>query len=194
MKERYLVAITGASGVGYGMNLIRNMHKMGLDLDVVLSEPAREIIRFELEVEPDELEKYAVNTYSNNDLFSPPASGSVMYDAMIIVPCSLTTAGKINAGVADNLIARAAQVTMKEARRLIIVPRETPLSTIQLKVIYSLSRAGVIVVPASPGFYHHPGTISDLEDFMTQKIMGLLCKNPHLIKPFHGKGAKYPPK
>jgi len=187
MKERYLVAITGASGAGYGMNLIRNMHKMGLDMDMVLSEPAREIIRFELEVEPDELEKYAVNTYSNDDLFSPPASGSVMYDAMIIVPCSLTTAGKINAGLADNLIARAAQVTMKEARRLIIVPRETPLSTLQLKVLYSLSRAGVMVVPASPGFYHRPGKISDLEDFMTQKIMGILGKDPHLVKPFQGK-------
>ena len=156
MKEIYLIAITGASGVGYGINLVRNMHEMGLDTDLVISEPAKEIIRFELGTEPDELEKYAANIYPNEDLFSPPASGSVRYDAMIIVPCSLTTAGKINAGLADNLIARAAQVTMKEARRLIIVPRETPLSTIQLKVLYSLSRAGVIVVPASPGFYHHP--------------------------------------
>jgi len=187
MGERYLLGITGASGVRYGTALARTMKEMNLDLDLIISEHGKEIMRFEEGTEPEKLAEYAVKVYSNNDLFSPPASGSVRYRAMVIVPCSLTTAGRINSGLGDNLITRAAQVTLKEARKLIIVPRETPLATHHLKILYNLSRSGVIVLPASPGFYHHPTRFEDLENFICQKILGLLGKDIQLFTPFSGR-------
>jgi len=187
MGERYLVGITGASGVRYGVALARTMKEMNLDLDLIISEHGKEVLRFEDDTEPEELANSAVNVYSNEDLFSPPASGSVRYNAMVIVPCSLTTAGKIDSGIGDNLITRAAQVTLKEARKLIIVPRETPIATHQLKMLYSLSRSGVIVLPASPGFYHHPTRFEDLENFISQKILTLLGKDIRLFAPFSGR-------
>lgn len=186
-EERYLVALTGASGARYGVALLRSMKELGLSLDAIISEHAKEILSFEENMNAEELETYAESLYSNDDLFSPPGSGSVRYTAMIIIPCSMTTAGKIRCGIGDNLISRAAQVFMKEARRLIIVPRETPLSTCHLRTLCELSSSGVIVVPASPGFYHHPEKLEDLDNFMVEKVMGLLGKEAGLVKPFAGR-------
>ncbi|MDP6156193.1 MAG: UbiX family flavin prenyltransferase [Candidatus Thermoplasmatota archaeon] len=187
IKERYLIAMTGASGIRYGTALLRVMKEMKLDLDLILSENAKEILNFEGAPLPEVPESGSYTLYSNKNLFSPPASGSVRYSAMIIIPCSMSTAGKINSCIGDNLITRAAQVMLKEARKLIIVPRETPLSTQHLKMLYDLSRSGTIVVPASPGFYHHPKDITDLENFMCQKILGLLGMDANLFEPFSGR-------
>ena len=187
MKERYLLALTGASGIRYGTALLRVMKEMRLEQDLIMSEHAKEILQFEEGLLPEELDSLSSTVYSNQDLFSPPASGSVHYEAMIIIPCSMSTAGKINSCIGDNLITRAAQVMLKEARKLIIVPRETPFSTQHLKMLYDLSRSGTIVAPASPGFYHHPGDIADLENFMCQKILGLLGKDANLFEPFSGR-------
>jgi len=187
MKERYLIAMTGASGIRYGTALLRVMKDMKLDFDLVMSKHAKEILRFEDGLVPKELESLSTTVYSNKDLFSPPASGSVHYNAMIIIPCSMSTAGKINSCIGDNLITRAAQVMLKERRKLIIVPRETPLSTQHLKMLYELSCSGTVVAPASPGFYHHPADINDLENFIAQKILGLLGIEIDLFKPFSGR-------
>ncbi len=187
MKERYLIALTGASGIRYGTALLSIMKELNLEHDLIMSKHAIEILQFEEGRRTEELDFFARKIYSNQDLFSPPASGSVHYKAMIIIPCSISTAGKINSCIGDNLITRAAQVMLKERRKLIIVPRETPLSTQHLKMLYELSRSGTIVVPASPGFYHHPEDIKDLEKFMVQKILGLLGVDANLFKPFSGK-------
>ncbi len=187
MKNRYLVALTGASGVRYGVALLRAMKEMGIDADLVVSETAEDILRFEERTEVGELSAYAVKVYPNHDLFSPPASGSVLYAAMVIVPCSMTTAGKINSCIGDNLVTRAAQVFMKEGRKLVLVPRETPLSTAHLRVLYELSSMGVVVMPAAPGFYHHPEGLKGIEDFMVQRILDLIGVDADLMEPFEGR-------
>lgn len=187
MGKRILVCITGASGVRYGISLLKVLKRTDASVDLVVSGPGIQVLEYELSLSPEDLELLASNVYDNNDLFSPPASGSVSYDAMVVVPCSMNTAGKMDAGIADNLILRAANVMLKEKRTLVIVPRETPLSTINLRVLYSLSRVGTMVVPASPGFYHAPESFKDLDNFISHKILGLLGIPSTLVKPFSGR-------
>lgn len=169
------------------MALLRALSGTGAGLDVIISDHGKKLLAYEEDLGPSDVNRYATNVYSNDDLFSPPASGSARYDAMVIVPCTVSTAGKIRNTIGDNLITRAAQVALKENRKLVIVPRETPLSTGQLEVLYSLSGQGVAIVPASPAFYHRPEDFGGLDDYICQKILSLLDIDIELIEPFDGE-------
>jgi 3-polyprenyl-4-hydroxybenzoate decarboxylase len=118
--------------------------------------------------------------YSDDDLFAPIASGSYTHDGMIICPCSESTLGKIASGIADTLITRAAAVAMKEGRKLIIVPRETPLSTIMIENELKLARAGAIILPAAPGFYSKPTSVAEMVDFVVGKVLDQLGQKNEL--------------
>jgi flavin prenyltransferase len=165
---RHVVAITGASGIPYGVKLLRSLPGERI---LVISDMAKRILPTETDLSVADVEAMADLVYQDDDLFAPIASGSFKHDGMMICPCSESTLGKIASGVADTLITRAASVCMKEGRPLIIVPRETPLSQIMIENELRVSRAGGIIVPASPAFYNKPKTIEDMVDFVVGKIM-----------------------
>lgn len=168
---RIVVALTGCSGMRYGVRLLEVLNAEKL---LVISDNGRDILTHELGMKSEEVEARASLSFDDSDLFSPIASGSHQFEAMVVVPCSLSTMGKIASGIADTLITRCASVCLKEGRNLILVPRETPMNAIMLKNQYELAQAGATILPASPGFYHHPEEIDDLIDFVVGKILDQL--------------------
>ncbi len=169
---KILLAITGASGVIYGERVLRALSEMDdVRTELVISNSGKELIDQELDKDIGELESIADNTYEPNNMSAPPASGSSLYDAVVVVPCSMSTLSKISTGIADNLITRSASVALKESKKLIIVPRETPLSSISLKCMHDLSLAGAVILPASPGFYSGNDSLEDLVNFIAGKIL-----------------------
>jgi 4-hydroxy-3-polyprenylbenzoate decarboxylase len=175
---RYVIAMTGASGIAYGLRLLECIEGEKV---LVLSEMGKRVLVEETGQQISDAEGKADAVYGDDDLFAPIASGSYKHDGMIICPCSESTMGKIASGIADTLITRAAAVTMKEGRKLIIVPRETPLSTIMIENELKLARAGVIILPASPGFYSRPTTVADMIDFVVGKILDQLGQDNQLF-------------
>ncbi|UCH89310.1 MAG: UbiX family flavin prenyltransferase [Thermoplasmata archaeon] len=170
-----IVAITGASGVEYGITLVKYLSsKQDITFDLIISEEGKALISHESTVKIDELASGAENLYDNSDIAAPISSGSRNFDAMVIVPCSFSTLAKIRAGIADNLITRVAAVALKETRKLILVPRETPLNTIQLKNMAKLAKLDVCILPAMPAFYHKPRDIQDIFNFIVGKILDQL--------------------
>ncbi len=163
-----LVGVTGASGAAYAHRLIG---QLGERADVILSKDAEAVIKFELGLTPKEFATGAHEIYRGEDMTAPPASGSHLFSALVIVPCSGTTLAKIASGIADNLVTRAAAVALKERRPLILVPRETPVSAIALENMLKLARAGAVILPASPGFYGKPTGVDDLVDFVVARIL-----------------------
>ncbi len=183
-----IVAITGASGSCYAIRLLRFLIEQNLEPYVVVSPPGRQVMAIELG-SGDLKEHLGTAGYreeSVRDLSSPLASGSFPTQGMVVIPCSMGTLGAIANGVTSNLIHRAAEVTLKEARRLIVVPRETPLSPIALKNMLTLSQAGALIVPANPGFYHAPSSIEDLVDFVVGRVLDLMEIPHHLVKRWTG--------
>ncbi len=171
-QKRILVALSGASGMPYAKRFIEVLsQKLNSPPDLILSEIAEQILKHEERIDRYFFQKIGCNIFENKNFYTPPASGSSFYDAMVIVPCSMCSVGKIANGIADDLLSRAADVSIKEGRKLILVPRETPFSTIHLENLTTLSRLGVCIIPPNPGFYHHPETISDLVDFVVDRIL-----------------------
>ncbi len=180
---KYIVAISGASGAAYGIRLLRELLLRDNELHVIVSEPASLVISHELGWDlSDSVEKTFrnylpagnIHFYDNNDIAAPLASGSFITDAMIIIPCSMACVSGIAAGSARNLMERTADVMIKEKRRLILVPRETPLSSIHLRNMLTISDLGVHLIPAMPAFYHHPHKVEDMIDFIVGKVMDAL--------------------
>src|SRR5438876_146862 len=167
-ESRFLVAVTGASGVEYARRLIE---VLGDRTDVIVTKDASAVIEIETGLSVKEFAGRAATFYQGEDLAAPPASGSLLFRALVVLPCSGTTLAKIASGIADNLVTRAAAVALKERRPLILVPRETPSSAIALENQLSLARLGVVILPASPGFYGGPKRISDLVDFIVARIL-----------------------
>lgn len=163
-----LVGVTGASGVVYAKRLIE---ELGERCDVIVSRDAEPVAKFELGLTLKELTRGANAVYRGDDLAAAPASGSHPFSALVIVPCSGTTVGKIANGIADNLVTRAAAVALKEQRKLIVVHRETPLSAVALENLLKLARLGVVVLPPAPGFYGRPKEVGDLVDFVVARIL-----------------------
>jgi flavin prenyltransferase len=170
--RKLVVGITGASGSVYARRLltvlgdIRRRDDASLEIGCVVSPTAREVWALELGGAPEDL-----GVPIHDSWHAPFASGSAAWDAMVVVPCSMGTAGRIAHGVSDSLLVRAADVMIKERRTLIVVPREAPLSTIHLENLLALSRAGAIVVPACPSFYGKPGTVQDAVDTVIARVI-----------------------
>lgn len=182
---RLAVCITGASGAHYAYRLLRALKGQA---ELVISAEGEEVIRAETGRSPKDFKSLASAWYANDDFHAPLASGSAPLDALAIVPCSMNTLSKIALGLSDNLITRAAAVTLKEGRKLILVPRETPVSAVHLEHMLTIARLGGTVLPAMPGFYHNPETIDDLVDFVVARILDHLGVEHDLIRPW-GKKA-----
>ncbi len=161
-KHKIVVGITGSSGVIYGIKLLYFLNKIEIETHVVLSKWAEKNIEIETDESIEKIKQLASFEYKENDMAASISSGSFKTNGMIIIPCSMKTLASIANGYDDNLISRAASVTIKENRKLVIVPRETPLSQIHLSNMLKLAKIGVIILPAMPGFYHRPKTVNDL--------------------------------
>ena len=172
-KKKIVVAITGASGAIYSQRLLFYFSKIIEQIetvDLVFTENADSVWKYEL---AEELPA-SFKIYKNDDFFAPFASGSAKYDSMIICPASMGMIGRIAAGVSNDLISRAADVMLKERKKLIVVPRETPYNLIHLRNMTSLTEAGAIIIPASPSFYSKPDTIEKLVDTVVFRILDLI--------------------
>jgi 4-hydroxy-3-polyprenylbenzoate decarboxylase len=174
VKKMIVIAITGASGVVYGKRLLEILNELGEETAVVVTDPAKIILEYELGIEEDEIKKLASEYYSPKDLTSSINSGSFKFESMVIVPCTMKTLSAIANGYANNAVTRSADVTLKERRKLVIVPRETPLRSVHLENMLKVSNEGAIILPAMPGFYHKPKTNEELVDFIVGKILDVL--------------------
>jgi len=169
-----VVAITGASGIAYGVRLLEALQDIDCATSLVLSEDAVKLLKIETGLGPQDIRKLSSRSYNNRQMDAPIASGSSRWDAMVICPCTMSTASKIAQGISDNLVTRAAAVALKERRRLILVPRETPMSSIHLRNLATLAEAGAVVLPAAPAFYGKPQKVGDLVDFIVGRILDIL--------------------
>jgi len=169
--RRYLIAMTGASGATHGVDFVQRCPG---EKFLVLSDWARQVLMSETGLKPADLAPHVKKIFADADLAAPFASGTNRYDAMIVIPCSVSTLAKIAAGIADTLVTRAAAVALKERMRLILCVRETPLSTIALRNALELSREGVVVMPISPPWYRRPASIDALVGGFTDKVLALL--------------------
>ena len=151
-----VVAITGASGVIYGVRLLEVLKKLNKDTALVITDPARIILKHELNMEEKELKELTGTIYDPKDLTASINSGSFRFHSMVIVPCTMKTISAIANGYANNAITRSADVVLKERRKLVVVPRETPLRSVHLENMLKISREGGIILPAMPAFYHNP--------------------------------------
>lgn len=177
-----IVALTGASGSCYGVRLLEVLIEAEMEPYVVVSPAGRQVMAIELGSGDlkDHLGARGWREEDARDFTSPLASGSFPTVGMVILPCSMGTLGAVAHGISSNLIHRAAEVHLKEKRSLIVVPRETPVSTIALQNMLTLAQAGVHIVPANPGFYHHPKTVQDLVDFVAARVLDAM-KVPHSL-------------
>ncbi|MDJ0722388.1 MAG: UbiX family flavin prenyltransferase [Desulfobacterales bacterium] len=193
MRRRYIVGISGASGTVYAMNLLRALVRQPLEIHLILTDDGRKVAAHEIGQEGRMayiLEKHfgAVRhpearlvEHDPGNYFAAPASGSFRHDGMVILPCSMKTLAVVASGVADNLLTRAADICLKERRPLVLVPRETPLSRVHLENMLQVTRAGGIILPPAPGFYHRPQTIDDLVNFVVARVMDQLDINHDLL-------------
>lgn len=181
---KLVVGVTGASGVVYGLNLLKTLSSMRIESHLIISKAAELVINEEMSASSGAFKELATHWYDETDLASPLSSGSYRTDGMVIAPCSMKTVAGIANGYSNNLILRAADVTIKQGRKLILVPRESPLSRIHLRNLSTLAGDGVIILPASPGFYHHPKSIDDLVGFVVGKILDLLDIDHKLYRPW----------
>jgi 4-hydroxy-3-polyprenylbenzoate decarboxylase len=191
-----VVGITGASGAPYAVRLLQQLVAAHRPVSLIISKYGLRLLETEAGIGSiDELRKVTgkeawdscVETFSNEDRGAPPASGSALTAGMIVCPCSMGTLSAISVGASRSLIERAADVTLKERRKLVLVPRETPLSAIHLANMLRLTRAGAVVMPASPGFYQRPQQVSDLLDFVVARMLDQLGVEQNLVKRWDGE-------
>lgn len=190
--SRYIVGITGASGSIYAVRLIEELIKLDNEIFLVATSNGKKVLEYELEIN---FEEWIVEVNKGmgtlvlcdaNDMFSPIASGSFKTEGMIIVPCSMGTLSKISNGITDNLLIRAADVMIKEKRKLIIVPRETPLSPIHLQNMLLLSNLNVTIIPPMPAFYTRPKTLDDVINGTVGRLLESLGINNDLYLQWKG--------
>ncbi|OEF98701.1 UbiX family flavin prenyltransferase [Desulfuribacillus alkaliarsenatis] len=203
MKKEIVVGITGASGSVYGIELVKQLQKLDCTTHLLVTSAGWQVILSELLEDNDSLEIHRkidkneqisilkrlgldindnVKLHSLNDFSVGIASGSYRFDAMVIVPCTMGTLSSIAMGASDNLLERVADTALKEGRKLIIVPRETPFNRIHLKNMLAVSEAGAIILPAMPAFYHKPQNINDIVSFLVGKILDQLHIEHQLFK------------
>lgn len=166
-----VVGISGSSGAIYGVRFLRRCPG---EKHLIVSKWGEEVLRLETDTTLEDLRGDAVRVYRDSDLAAPWASGSNRYDALVLIPCSLSTLGKVASGIADTLITRAAQVALKERLRLVLCVRETPWSTITLRNALAVSEAGGVVMPVAPPWYRRPDSMDEVVDGFVDKVLGVL--------------------
>lgn len=179
MKYPILIGITGASGGIYAYNLIKKLIDLGKDVELIVTKTGEAVLKHE---SMSKLLELGLKRYKIEDFFAKPASGSSLYYAMVVVPSSMGTIGRIASGTADNLLVRSADVFLKEKRKLIIVARETPYNAIHLENMLKLDRAGATIIPASPSFYTKPQTVDDVVNTVVERIVSQLYPDAPGIK------------
>lgn len=201
MTSRYIIALTGASGAEYGLRLIWQLSFVDGESDLIVSPNFFKVLESEApglaaERLTEDLPALAATRFGAigtahrfflsdyRDISARAASGSASYRAMVVLPCSMKTLASIAAGLSQNLIERAADVSLKERRPLILCPRETPLSSVHLRNMLSLTEAGATIMPLMPGYYHNPTNLTDLFDFMTDRIFQHLGIPKRVIQPW----------
>ena len=204
MDKRITLAVTGASGSLYAIRLIDCLVKANIHVHLMISDAARVVMATEVGLNLSKsraktsnaicdhlsINEKSLSLHSNDNWFAPVASGSSAPKTMVICPCSTGTLAAVANGQSDNLIERAADVVIKEKGQLIVVPRETPFSSLHLRNMLTLADLGVVVMPASPGFYHQPQSIDDLVNFVVARLLDHLGISQTLIEPW---GYKAPP-
>ncbi|MDR0441565.1 MAG: UbiX family flavin prenyltransferase [Candidatus Accumulibacter sp.] len=202
MSETICLALTGASGMPYGIRLLECLLAAGCHVQLLYSQVARIVARQEMALElpalPTDAEalfkaRFAhlpgtLAVFDHEDWFAPVASGSNPPQAMIVCPCTMSTLAGIAQGLSGNLIERAADVALKEGRKLILAPRETPFSAIHLENMLRLSRAGAVILPPNPGFYHRPQKVEDLVDFVVARLLDQAGVAHSLTRRWGGSG------
>ena len=203
MAKTICLAFTGASGMPYGIRLLECLLVAGCHVQLLYSQVAQIVARQEMNLElpgrASEAEKFfrnrfaglpgTLSVYGREEWFAPVASGSNPPEAMIVCPCTMGTLASIAQGLASNLIERAADVVLKEGRKLILVPRETPFSAIHLENMLRLSRAGAVILPPNPGFYHHPQDVQDLVDFVVARLLDQIGVEHALMRRWGDSGG-----
>ncbi|RLF06607.1 MAG: aromatic acid decarboxylase [Thermoprotei archaeon] len=171
---KIVVAITGASGVIYGVRLVEYLHAAGHEVHLILTKAGIKVLKHELDLEAGDLEDKCTKIYNEDEIDAAPSSGSFYFDAMVIAPCSMKTLALIAHGLSSNLVARAADVALKERRKLILVTRETPLNRVHIVNMLKVSEMGGVVLPACPAFYHKPKNIDEIINYVVGKILDQL--------------------
>jgi 4-hydroxy-3-polyprenylbenzoate decarboxylase len=194
--KKIIVAVSGASGVPYAVRLLQVLVDTGCLVHLTISEPAALVLKHEMDIAVN-LDEFSVKHligqetdriryHHYNDIAAPIASGTFPVDAMVVIPCSMSTLAGVAAGLGNNLILRAADVTLKEKRPLVLVPRETPVGMIALENMLKAARAGACVLPAMPAFYHGPKTVDDMIDFIVGKVLNQLKIRHDLFPTWEG--------
>ncbi len=186
-QRTILLAVSGASGMPYAVRLAEVLGKRpDVALHVIVSDAARHVLELELPGGMEAIEAAATVLHAEDNFAAGPASGSWPHHGMVICPCSMKTLAAVATGLGSNLIHRAADVTLKERRKLILVTRETPLSLIHIENMAAVTRAGGVVMPACPGFYSGATSLADLADFMAARVLDQLGLPQDLMRPWKG--------
>ena len=178
-----VIAITGASGVVYGVELLKALKELNIETGLMISDSAKIVMKYELnDCNLKDIESLADHYFEANEIDSSINSGSFKFDSMVIIPCSMKTVSAIANGYASNSISRVADVALKERRNLVLVPRETPLRDVHLENMLRISKEGGIILPAMPAFYHEPQEIKDMTDFIVGKVLDVLRIDNEMFK------------
>ncbi|HOQ08814.1 MAG TPA: flavin prenyltransferase UbiX [Syntrophomonadaceae bacterium] len=193
MPRRYIVGITGASGVIYGLRLLEVLLQQQTEVHLVVTGPGRIVIEQEMEWDMQgdwkaalraNLPEGNIAVYDDADIAAPIASGSFRVDGMVVIPCTMASIAALAGGYARSLLERAADVMLKEKKPLLLVPRETPLSSIHLRNMLLLAEAGAHIIPAMPAFYTHPATVEDMVNFVVGKVLDAMGIEHNLFKRY----------
>lgn len=186
--QRLVVAITGASGVIYGIRALEALRELGVETHLILSEWGEKTIKIETDIPIEKVRSLAARVYDDSNMAAPVSSGSFRVDGMAVIPCSMKTLASIANGFDDTLVSRAAGVCIKESRKVVVVPREAPLSRIHLENMSKLAGVpNVVIMPAMPGFYHRPKTMDELINHVVGKVLDQFgIEGHHLFKRWGG--------
>jgi 4-hydroxy-3-polyprenylbenzoate decarboxylase len=186
MTKRIVIGITGASGVIYGIRMLERLREMDVETHLIISESGKKNIEIETPFRPAEVAAMATRCYDNQDMAAALASGSFLTDGMVVIPCSVKTLSGIAHSYDENLLIRAADVTLKEKRKLILVVRETPLHLGHIRMMEMAAACGAQILPPIPSFYHQPRTIDDIIHQTIGKIFDSLGIEHHLFRRWGG--------
>jgi len=185
-RQRIIVALTGSSGPHYGVRLLEVLRDVDVEVHLILSAAARKTIEYEMGRDPDQVLTLADAVHDERNIAAPIASGTFLTEGMVVAPCSIRTLSAIANSANDNLVVRAADVCLKERRRLVLVVRETPLHHGHLRLMLQATEAGAVILPPVPGFYHLPKTIDDLVDHTVTKVLDQFGIHLDLIARWEG--------